>query len=130
MAEMKFYRCNHCGNLVAVIEDGGVTPVCCGEKMELLEPGTTDAAKEKHVPVATRNENMIEVNVGEVDHPMTEAHLIEWIALVGEKSIKIHRLSAGDKPSAHFAVCPHASCDCKHTVYAYCNLHGLFSCEI
>ena len=35
MAEAKFYRCNHCGNIVAVVKDGGVTPSCCGEPMEL-----------------------------------------------------------------------------------------------
>ena len=44
MAEVKFYRCNHCGNIVAVVKDGGVTPSCCGEPMELLVAGSTDAA--------------------------------------------------------------------------------------
>lgn len=47
MAEVKFYRCNHCGNIVAVVKDGGVTPSCCGEPMELLVAGSTDAATEK-----------------------------------------------------------------------------------
>ena len=39
MAEVKFYRCNHCGNIVVVVKDAGVTPMCCGEKMELLVAG-------------------------------------------------------------------------------------------
>ena len=49
MSEVKFYRCRHCGNLVAVVEDAGPVPVCCGEPMELLVAGSVDAAAEKHV---------------------------------------------------------------------------------
>ena len=45
-----FLRCTMCGNLVGMVEDGGVTPVCCGKEMKVLKPNTTDAAKEKHVP--------------------------------------------------------------------------------
>ena len=45
MAEVKFYRCNHCGNIVVVVLDGKVTPSCCGEPMELLVPGTTDVGR-------------------------------------------------------------------------------------
>ena len=80
MAEAKFYRCNHCGNIVAVVRDGGVTPSCCGEPMELLVAGSTDAATEKHVPVVAQDGNHIVVSVGEVAHPMLEEHYIEWIA--------------------------------------------------
>ena len=54
MSEVKFYRCRHCGNLVAVVEDAGPVPVCCGEPMELLVAGSVDAAAEKHVPAVTR----------------------------------------------------------------------------
>ena len=31
------YRCNVCGNEVAVIKVGGGTLVCCDEEMELIE---------------------------------------------------------------------------------------------
>ncbi len=57
------------GNIVAVVKDGGVTPSCCGEPMELLVAGSTDAATEKHVPVVTKDGNHIKVSVGEVAHP-------------------------------------------------------------
>ncbi len=50
---MSFYRCAHCGKIVSVVVDGGGTLVCCGEPMQLLKANTTDAAKEKHVPVVT-----------------------------------------------------------------------------
>ena len=45
---MKFYRCEHCGNIIDFMEDAGVPISCCGEKMQEIIPGTTDAAVEKH----------------------------------------------------------------------------------
>ena len=122
MAEVKFYRCNHCGNIVAVVKDGGVTPSCCGEPMELLVAGSTDAAAEKHVPVVARDGNHIVVSVGEVAHPMTEEHYIEWIALEADGRLEIHYLKPGQTPATFFAGGVKTG-----TVYAYCNLHGLWS---
>ena len=80
MSEVKFYRCRHCGNLVAVVEDAGPVPVCCGEPMELLVAGAKDAAAEKHVPDVTREGNVLRVRVGSVEHPMLPEHHIQWIA--------------------------------------------------
>ena len=47
---LKLYKCAHCGNIVEMVEDSGVNPVCCGELMQEMVPNTTDAAQEKHVP--------------------------------------------------------------------------------
>ena len=63
---IKFYICKHCGNIVGMINDSGVVPACCGEKMNELVPNTTDAAKEKHVPVITVKGNEVHVAVGSV----------------------------------------------------------------
>ena len=49
--EQKFYICPHCGKIIAVVKETGVPVMCCGQKMTELIPGTTDAAREKHVPV-------------------------------------------------------------------------------
>ncbi len=46
----KFYICRHCGNLIGLVHDAGVPMMCCGEKMEALQPNTVDAATEKHLP--------------------------------------------------------------------------------
>lgn len=51
MENKVFYRCNICDNLIGMIENSGNIPICCGEKMERLEPGKVDASHEKHVPV-------------------------------------------------------------------------------
>ena len=50
---VKLFKCAHCGNIVEMVEDKGVKPACCGEAMQLMNPNTTDAAQEKHVPVVT-----------------------------------------------------------------------------
>ena len=121
MNDLKFYRCDHCKNVVVMVHDSGVVPVCCGEPMKKLEPNTVDASQEKHVPTVTRENNRITVNVGTVDHPMTEEHYIEFIALQTETGFRIAYLHPGDKPSVDFY-----EDEPVISVYAYCNLHGLW----
>ena len=72
MKEVKFYVCETCGNLVGMINESGVPMMCCGKKMQQIVPGTVEASKEKHIPVATLENGVLTVNVGSVDHPMTE----------------------------------------------------------
>lgn len=62
--EMKFYRCSHCGQIIAIVKETGVPVVCCGEPMAEVIPGTTDASLEKHVPVFTVEGNKVHVSVG------------------------------------------------------------------
>ena len=126
MSEAKFYRCAHCGNVLVAVEDGGVVPQCCGEPMELLVPGSTDAAAEKHVPVVTERDHHVVVRVGEVDHPMTEEHHIQWVALASDAMVAVKYLRPGDEPEVRFG----RGCAAGGTVYAYCNLHGLWKAEV
>ena len=123
---MKFYVCEHCGNIIEYHVNKGVPVMCCGQKMTLLEPGTTDASREKHVPVITVNGNIVSVSVGEVAHPMAEEHYIEWISLQSKEGNQRKALRPGDDPIACFALCDG---DEVEAVYAYCNLHGLWMAE-
>ena len=123
MKEAKFYVCETCGNLVGMINESGVNMMCCGKKMTQIVPGTVEASKEKHIPVATVEGDTVKVNVGSVDHPMTEEHLIEWVALETEQGYQIKYLSAGVAPVVTFTL---ADGDKAVGVYAYCNLHGLW----
>ncbi|MDO4596587.1 MAG: desulfoferrodoxin family protein [Coriobacteriaceae bacterium] len=93
------------------------------EGFTLLEPNTVDAAKEKHVPVVDvqRDGHIIHVVVGETPHPMTEEHLIEWIAFESDDRFEVHYLKPGQVPATFFAGGVKNG-----TVYAYCNLHGLW----
>ena len=125
--DFKFFKCSRCGNVAIKPLDAGVPLVCCGEKMTELVANTTDAATEKHVPVVTVNGAAVHVQVGEVEHPMTEEHLISFIVLVTEKGYQVAELTAADKPVAEFAV---AEGDKPVKVYEYCNLHGLWVKEL
>ena len=123
---MTLYRCKHCGNIIAHIEDSGVRCVCCGEKMESLVPNTTDAAGEKHVPVIGTAGNTVTVSVGSVAHPMLDVHYIEWIVLETEQGRQRKTLKPGAEPKAVFAL---TEGDAVTAAYAYCNLHGLWKSE-
>lgn len=124
--QYEVYKCSVCGNIVEVLHAAGGQLVCCGQPMKLQVPGETDAATEKHVPVIEKIEGGYHVKVGSVEHPMQEAHWIEWIELICEECGKIQRkyLKPGDKPEADF-ITPSK----KVLVREYCNLHGLWQKE-
>lgn len=122
--EIKFYICRHCGKIVAVVKDTPVPVMCCGEKMELLVPGTTDGAAEKHVPVYSIDNGIVRVKIGEAAHPMIPEHYIQWVVIQTEQgAVQGRELKPGEAPEAEFALLPG---DKVAAVYAYCNLHGLW----
>ncbi len=101
--------------------------VCCGEPMVELVAGSTDAATEKHVPVVTVEGSHVHVQVGEVVHPMTEAHLIQFVVLVTSAGWQVAHLTAADDPIADFELAEGVRAI---AAYEYCNLHGLWVKEI
>lgn len=125
--DIKFYKCEHCGNIAIKVVDAGVPMVCCGEKMTELVPGAVDGALEKHVPAVSVEGSHVHVQVGEVAHPMTEAHLIQFIVLVTEKGHQVVSLTADNEPVADFEL---SEGDAAVKVYEYCNLHGLWVKEL
>lgn len=124
---LEFYQCLHCGNIAVKPFDAGVPLVCCGENMKLVDPNTTDAAQEKHVPVVTVEGNLVTVEVGSVAHPMEEDHYITFVALETKKGYQIAEFLAGEAPKAVFAV---VEGDEPVAAYEYCNKHGLWKAEI
>lgn len=121
--EQKFFICKHCGKIIAVVKETGVPVMCCGEKMQELIPGTVEASKEKHIPVYEIEGNVVKVKVGDVAHPMTAEHLIEWVFLQTKKGNQRKVLNPNDEPVVCF---PLLEGDEVEAVYAYCNLHGLW----
>jgi superoxide reductase len=122
MAEkLQVYKCKLCGNIVEVLHGGDGELVCCGQPMTLMTENTTDAAKEKHVPVIEKIDGGYKVKVGSVAHPMEEKHYIEWIELLADGKAYRQFLKPGEAPEAVFNVKA-------KTVSAreYCNLHGLW----
>ena len=126
MSTNKFYICEHCGNLIGMINDAGVPVVCCGQKMTKLEPGTVDASREKHVPVVSVEGNCVTVTVGSVEHPMIAEHSILWVYLETTKGGQRKCLEVGKAPVATFALADEEPV----AVYAYCNLHGLWKTDV
>lgn len=114
----RFYK-DDAGNVIATVSDKAVPA-----GFEPIEPNTVDAASEKHVPSIElqRDGHIIHVQVGEVVHPTEEAHYIEWVALEAADRVEIHYLKPGQAPTTFFAGGVKSG-----TVYAYCNLHGLWS---
>ncbi|WP_432766931.1 desulfoferrodoxin [Thermoclostridium caenicola] len=123
MSDVTFYRCEKCGNFVALLKEGGGTLVCCDQEMTRLEANTTDASKEKHVPAITRENGKIKVAVGSTLHPMVPEHYIEWIALVSGNRVEFRYLKPGEEPIAEFEGAESG------TVYEYCNIHGLWKAD-
>ncbi len=120
---MKFSRGKHCGQIVAIVKGTGVPIVCCGEAMEEIIPGVTDASAEKHVPVYEVKDGVVSVKVGSAEHPMADDHYIEWIAIKTRDVNQRKTLKPGDKPEATFRI---AADDKVEAVFAYCNLHSLW----
>ena len=123
---VKFFVCEHCGNVVEKVEDHGVPVMCCGKKMVELVPGVVEASHEKHIPVAKVEGNLVKVAVESVEHPMAEEHSILWVALESDKGLYRKHLEVGKAPEAVFALADEKPV----AVYAYCNLHGLWKQEL
>ena len=113
--------------IIMLIMGGGQEISCGGKPMNFLTANTTDAAQEKHVPQVTVDGKKISVQVGSVEHPMTEAHLILWIYLQTKRGGQYVHLTASDKPVAEFIV---ADDDEPIAAYEFCNLHGLWKADI
>ena len=122
---VKFFKCNHCGNVIMKVVDSKVPIMCCGAKMAELVPNTVNASVEKHMPVVTSLDSCkIKVEVGCVPHPMLPEHHISFIYIECEDGGI--RVDLKDKPEI-------ITCTCKTepvAVYAYCSLHGLWKSEL
>lgn len=115
------YKCEICGNIVEVLHGGAGKPVCCGQPMKLMTENTTDASKEKHVPVLEKVAGGIKVRIGSIAHPMEEKHYIEWIEVVSDGKTYRQFLAPGQAPEATFPIDAAGI-----TAREYCNLHGLW----
>lgn len=123
MKKGSFYYCEICNNLVKVIDANADALVCCGQPMNLLEPHTLDSGKEKHVPVIIPEGDNTRVVLGEVPHPMTEEHYIDFIQVeTSAGKIGIQYVKGQEKAEAVFNLKAEEIVD----VVAYCNLHGLW----
>ena len=113
---VKLLKCNGCGKMVLEVIGSKCPTKCCGEPMVELVPNTSDGAGEKHVPAVKVEGNKVTVQVGEVLHPMLEAHYINFVILETDKGYQKHDLKPGETPEAHFGVTEPVI-----AAYEYCN---------
>ena len=126
MCEIRFYVCEHCGNIVGLIHNAGVPMMCCGQKMTELTPNTVEASVEKHLPVVTVDGDKVTVEIGSAPHPMLEEHHIVWVYLQTDRGGQRKCLEIGAEPKVTFALADEKPV----SVFAYCNLHGLWKTDV
>ncbi|MFH1439217.1 MAG: desulfoferrodoxin [Candidatus Woesearchaeota archaeon] len=131
----EIYKCNVCGNMVEMVHAGAGELVCCGQPMQQMKENIVEASLEKHVPIIEKTDNGFKVKVGSVEHPMEEAHHIEWIEIIvmdaetGKGKAAKKFLKPGEKAEAVFGCGDPNKCCAdlnRITARAYCNLHGLW----
>jgi superoxide reductase len=84
MRGIKICKCEVCGNIVLLLQDSNNPLTCCNKQMKILQPNTTDAASEKHVPFLKSKVKdcklmdtaIYEVQIGQTEHPMIPEHYI------------------------------------------------------
>ncbi|MFO7611814.1 MAG: desulfoferrodoxin [Clostridia bacterium] len=118
----ELYFCNICKNLVEITAEGASALVCCDEPMTRLEAKTADTGKEKHVPVTSEKDGGVLVKVGDVPHPMTDEHWINFIEVCTADMVLRKELKPGEAPEGWFNV-KSGDVVC---VRSYCNIHSLW----
>jgi superoxide reductase len=120
--KLDVYQCDVCGHAVELLHAGAGALVCCNKPMRDMKANTTDASKEKHVPVIERLPDGLRVTVGSIPPPMEEQHFIEWIGILFEDRVLRQSLKPGQPPTATFAVMMKAAVTARES----CNLHGIW----
>lgn len=122
----EIYKCEICGNMVILIQDGVGELVCCNQPMALQKANTKEMAAEKHLPVVTKTARGFKVSIGKIDHPMATDHYIQSILVYFEDGKSGRKdLLPGDSPSAEFFMDKMPK-----YVQAYCNIHGLWRADL
>lgn len=127
MKHLTFEYCPICGNLIEKIEDHQVPLMCCGQALDALNPNSTDAAVEKHLPVLKLDETTLTIEIAEVTHPMLASHWIPWVVIQTPNRVLRQTFEPGEAPTLTI---PRPEAGTPVRVYAYCNLHGLWVSDL
>ena len=108
----KFYVCPICGN--AIHSTGNALVSCCGITLPPLEAEEPD---EDH---GITVENVEDEQFITVQHPMTKAHFISFLAYVTCDRVQLVKLYPEGNPETRMQLRGRGQ------LYYYCNRHGLF----
>lgn len=126
MKKLKFFKCEHCGNVVVKLVEKGVPVICCGQIMTEINANVVEASTEKHLPVVSLNGEFAEISIGSVAHPMEDEHFINFVAVEFENGYVVKSLVPKQKPEAKI----YFGNEKVLAVYEFCNLHGLWKVEL
>ena len=120
-----WYKCEVCGNIVSVVNAGAGELVCCGQPMNEMQVNTIESeGKEKHVPIVTIEGNKVHVKIGEIPHPMEDAHHLQVVQIIRDGMIvEGKRLYPGHETELTFIIEDTSNIK----VRVLCNIHGLWS---
>ena len=119
--KLQIYKCNVCGNLVQVLNEGDGNLVCCGHEMELMPiQYDTNELGEKHTPKIEIKEGKKFVNV--IGHPMTSEHYIQFIETYSKDKNELHLkfFYPNETPEME------SSLKDEFNSVEYCNIHHLW----
>ena len=116
MRRMKFYVCPLCGNVIHSIGDSLVS--CCGITLPALEAEEADPSHVAKIE-AVEDESFITLN-----HPMTKAHYISFLAYVTTDRVQFIKLYPESDAQARLPLRRMG------ILYWYCNRHGLFKARL
>ena len=116
MRRMKFYRCEHCGNICWSMGDGEIS--CCGRK---LIPLKVKEAEEDHVVKVEEADHEYYVSFA---HAMKKEHYISFAALVSWDRVTLVRLYPEQASEVYL---PRQR---RGDLYYCCSEHGLFRKKI
>ena len=126
MTELRqLYKCEICGNVVEIVQEGAPALVCCDQKMDKLEPKTVDEGNEKHVPVIEKSNGKVLIKVGDVPHPMQDNHYIKFIEVLTDDRVLRVELEPDSEPEAEFDI----SKEKINEVREFCTVHDLWKSE-
>ena len=115
MKKVKFYVCSTCGNVLFSTGEADIS--CCSRKLAAL-PVVTD-----NNPLMTIEEVEYDYFIS-IDHDMTKAHYISFVAYVGYERVLLIKLYPEQNAEVRFPQMRGGK------LYAYCNVHGLWEQRI
>jgi len=115
-------KCELCGKVIMILEEGGRRTICCDQLMVRMPEQGNEGKKGDHTPHVEEIPGGIRVRVKGIGNPMKKDHFLEWIEATDGKTVSLRRLSPGDEPEAEF---PFSGSEVK--VSAYCPQHGIWS---
>ena len=120
MELLEIYKCDVCGNVIEITHSGGGDIVCCSESMKKLSQ-TLATEENPHFAHIEKIDTGYKIKF---NHPMTQAHHIEYIEAISndKKYIKRKFLKFDEIPELEI------KCNCTEGFYVrlYCNLDGVW----